>query len=125
MKRQPSARLVSWIGAQSESDLFISVLTLGEIEKGIAKLPDGRKKSDYARWLYDALPTRFEGRVLPIDTPVALLWGNIQGEKEKRGIKLPVIDSLLAACAMAHSMTIVSRNAQDFARCGAEVLNPW
>ncbi len=105
--------------------MYLSVLTLGEIRKGIAVLPAGPKRRNLERWLAHVLIERFDGRILPVDAGVADVWGRMQGATETKGRPLPTLDSLLAATALANGLTLVTRNSADFAGTGAEVLNPW
>lgn len=125
VRPQPDAGVVDWVELQDEESLCISVLTLGELHKGVAKLPDSRKRRRLARWLETDLRKRFEGRILPVGEEVAAIWGGIQGRAEARGETLPVVDSLLAATALTHDLSIVTRNTSDIERSGAQVLNPW
>ena len=111
--------------AQDENRLFLSVLTLGELEKGIAKLADSRRKVSLRKWVRSDLATRFEARLLTLDRHVAERWGQLVGASERKGRPLQVIDSLISATAIAHGLTVVSRNAADFERCGAPCQNPW
>src|SRR5262245_9460387 len=124
-KRRPEKKVLDWIESVEETFLHLSVLTLGELQKGIAKLGDRRKREQLQDWVELELAGRFEGRVLPIDERIANLWGRICGEAEKRGERLPVIDSLLGATALVHGLTVASRNAADISRTGAQVFNPW
>lgn len=98
---------------------------MGELEERIAKLPESPRKADLQEWLEHDLAERFSGRILPVDAAVAVAWGKIQGEAERGGAKLPVIDSLLTATAEIHRLTLATRNIADFDRCGATVFNPW
>lgn len=125
VKDKPDVGVLEWIEQQDEQALFLSVLTLGELQKGVSKLPDGRKKTQLLNWLDDDLQTRFTGRMLDVDATVATLWGRLQGEAERRGRRMPVIDSLLAATAHANKLAIVTRNGVDMAESGVEVINPW
>jgi len=125
VKEKPDLGVLEWIEQQDEQALFLSVLTLGELQKGVSKLPDGRKKTQLLHWLDDDLQTRFTGRMLDIDTSVATLWGKMQGEAEQRGRRMPVIDSLLAATAHANKLAVVTRNGADMAGSGVEIINPW
>ena len=125
VREKPDLGVLEWIEQQDEQALFLSVLTLGELQKGVSKLPDGRKKTQLLNWLDDDLQTRFTGRMLDIDATVATLWGKLQGEAERRGRRMPVIDSLLAATAHANKLAIVTRNGVDMAESGVEVINPW
>ncbi|MSN25366.1 MAG: PIN domain-containing protein [Geobacter sp.] len=125
VKKIPSPGVVDWLDEQDEQTLFLSVLNLGELQKGISKLPDGAKKDELQAWVGLDLVERFAGRILDIDLETALCWGRIQGEAEREGIKLPVMDSLISATAAAHGLIVVTRNVRDIERCGVRVCNPW
>lgn len=125
VKTRPDPRVVHWIDSIEEGKLFLSVLTLGELEKGIAKLQDLTRKAVLREWLEHDLAERFTGRILPIDRTVAIAWGKMQGAAERNGSKLPVIDSMLAASADIHGLTLATRNIADFERCEVRVFNPW
>jgi predicted nucleic acid-binding protein len=125
VKPRPSEGVLRWIDNADEQKLFLSVLTLGELEKGIAKLPESPRKTGLREWLEHDLAERFAGRILPVDAAVAVAWGRIQGDGGRAGVKLPVIDALLSATADIHRLTIVTRNVTDLERCGATVFNPW
>jgi len=124
-KRRPNDQVVAWLDSLEETLIHLSVLTLGEFHKGIAKLNDSRKRQRLQSWVDDELAGRFRGRVLSIDERVANLWGKISGEAEKKGKRLPVIDGLIGATALVHGLTVASRNTADIARTGARVFNPW
>jgi predicted nucleic acid-binding protein len=111
--------------AADEDLLYLSVLTLGEIRKGIASLPQGTRRTQLETWLEVDLRPRFAGRILPVDEPIADRWGLLAAEAKRKGIDLSAIDGLLAATALHHNLTIVSRNVSDFANTQAPVLNPW
>ena len=120
-KRQPAASVADWIAATPPERLHVSVLTLGEIEQGIARVRgrgDPHQASALERWLRD-VETGFEDRVLPVTLPVAAAWGRQQYAQ------LPVIDALIAATARVHGMTVVTRNVKDFELAGVQVLNPF
>ena len=125
IKPNPSAKVVEWLSAQNEDHLFISVLTIGEILKGIGKLPKSRKKTQLQAWVDHDLRTRFKRKTLPIDEEAAETWGTISAEAEEKGKKLPVIDGLLAATALSNGLTIITRNTKDIEASGAQCLNPW
>ncbi|HXV19912.1 MAG TPA: type II toxin-antitoxin system VapC family toxin [Desulfuromonadales bacterium] len=125
VKPRPNENVVRWVDSVDERKLFLSVLTVGELEKGITKLQESQRKADLQEWLEHDLAERFAGRILPVDAAVAVAWGRIQGEAERVGAKLPVIDSLLTATAEIHRLTLATRNVADFDRCGATVFNPW
>jgi toxin FitB len=111
--------------ATDESLLYLSVLTVGEIRKGMAGLPQGKRRTQLETWLDVDLPVRFAKRILAIDGGVADRWGWITAQAKSRGKTLPVIDSLLAATALHHNLTVVSRNMSDFVETQVPVLNPW
>ena len=125
VKKEPNPAVVSWLDEQDEQKLFLSVLNLGELQKGISKLPDGIKKDELQAWVALDLVERFTGRILEIDMETALCWGRLQGEAEQAGEKLPVMDSLIAATAVAHGLIVVTRNVRDVERCKVRVCNPW
>lgn len=125
VRPEPNKHLLQWFSEQDEDGLFLSVLTIGELERGIEKLAASRKRTKLAKWVREDLARRFDGRVLSIDMPVARRWGVISGASERKGKPLPVIDSLIAATAIVHDLTVVSRNVPDFERCGVECLSPW
>jgi predicted nucleic acid-binding protein len=105
--------------------MYLSVLTLGEIQKGISKLPESPRKASLQDWLNTDLCNRFEGRILAVDPEVALCWGAIQGEAEANGRAIPVIDGLIGATAIANQCAVVTRNVADIDRTGARIVNPW
>lgn len=124
-KPEPDAGVVAWIADVDEARLYISVLSFGEIQKGIAKLENGRRKDALQHWLEHDLLLRFEGRTLPLDLDMALEWGLLSAANEHRGIPAPVVDALLAVTAITHNLTLVTRNDKDFAAFPVKVLNPW
>lgn len=125
VKPKPSAAVVRWLEERDEQTLFLSVLTMGELHKGIGKLPESAKREALQAWVNHDLVQRFEGRILEIDMEIAVVWGGMQGTAERNGVKLPVMDSLIAATAEVHNLSVVTRNAKDMERCGANVCNPW
>ena len=113
------------MNAADEEFLFLSVLTLGEVRKGITILPDPTSKVRLETWLSGGLIARFDGRILGIDQAVAERWGQISGSLALRGTPLSVIDGLLAATALRHNLTLVTRNKRDVEFTGAAVFDPW
>jgi toxin FitB len=122
---KPEPRVMAWIEAAEETLLYLSVLTLGEIRKGLAALPQGKRRSRLETWLEVDLRARFSGRILPIDAAVADRWGLLAANAKSTGKPLSAIDGLLAATAIDHNLTIVSRNISDFASTQVPVVNPW
>jgi predicted nucleic acid-binding protein len=125
VKPAPNPGVLDWLDAQPEERIFLSVVTLGEIQAGISKLVDSRRKLALMSWLENELLPRFAHRLLPVSPDVALLWGKKRGDAAVSGATLPLADSLIAATAMSHGMTVVTRNTSDLQRCGALTLNPW
>jgi toxin FitB len=125
VRSKPEPRVLEWMEAADESLRYLSVLTLGEIRKGMAGLPQGKRRTHLETWLELDLQARFSGRILPIDTAIADRWGLLAAEAKRKGRTLSAIDGLLAATAVHHNLTIVSRNVSDFAHTHAAVLNPW
>ena len=125
VKPQPEPKVVDWVGDRDEYCLFLSVITIGELHKGIAKLPDGPRRARLESWVAVDLKARFGERILPVDTRVAATWGVILGEAEAQGSPLPVVDALIGATASVHGCVVVTRNVADFERTGVEVENPW
>jgi predicted nucleic acid-binding protein len=125
VRSKPEPRVLEWMEAADESLLYLSVLTLGEIRKGVAGLPQSRRRSHLEAWLELDLHARFSGRILSIDAPIADRWGLLAAEAKRKGKPLPAVDGLLAATAIHHNLTIVSRNISDFASTQVSLLNPW
>jgi len=125
VKPSPNEGLLRWFSEQDEDRLFLSVLTIGELERGIEMLATSRKKASLGKWVREDLARRFEGRLLIIDLRISQRWGAIVGASGRKGRPLPVIDSLISATAFVHGLTVVSRNVLDFERCGIECVNPW
>src|SRR4051794_9801165 len=125
VRSKPEPRVLEWTEAADESLLYLSVLTLGEIRKGVAALPQGKRRSQLEGWLELDLQARFSGRILSIDSAIADRWGMLSADAKRRGRPLSVIDGLLAATALHHNLTIVSRNVVDFEGTQTAVLNPW
>jgi predicted nucleic acid-binding protein len=123
--KNPEPRVVEWMEAADEGLLYLSVLTLGEIRKGAALLAQDKRRTQLETWLEIDLQARFAGRILPINSAIADRWGWIAAEAKRKGMTLPIIDGLLAATALHHNLTIVSRNVKDFVNTQVPVLNPW
>lgn len=121
---RPDPGVLAWFDGQDAAALHLSVLSVGEIEKGIAVLPRGRKRSTLTGWLA-TLRAAYADRILPIDDAVAAIWGRTAARVERGGRTLGVVDGLLAATAVRHGFTLVTRNVADFEGTGAAVLNVW
>jgi predicted nucleic acid-binding protein len=125
VRSRPEPRVLAWMDAADESLLYLSVLTMGEIRKGVAGLPQSKRRTHLETWLELELQARFSGRILPVDTAIADRWGLLSAEAKRSGVPLSAIDGLLAATAIHHNLTLVSRNVSDFANTHAPILNPW
>ena len=121
-KRQPHPGVVAWFEQRDPASLFLSVLTLGELRKGIDMMPSDPRKAALLDWLEIELTGFFAGRMLAVDAHVADAWGRFCAAA---GRPVPAIDSLLAATALAHGLTLVTRNLVDFQHAGLQVINPW
>jgi tRNA(fMet)-specific endonuclease VapC len=125
VSKNPNPRVIQWIDSIDEERLYLSVITIGEIKKGIEKLPSSKRKNKLKMWLEDELLVRFTGRLLPIDTKVVLAWGKLIASLEKQGYPMPAIDSLIAATALSGELDLVTRNDSDFLYSGVTLVNPW
>ena len=121
----PAPQVLRWMVAQVPARLFLSVITLGELTKGVARLDAGRRRDRLARWLAEDLPAQFEGRLLPFDQAMAIRWGEMMADAERRGRPRPAIDLQIAATAGHLGLVLVTRNITDFEGLGLEIFNPW
>jgi predicted nucleic acid-binding protein len=123
---KPDRKVEKWVNSQPEHTLFLSILTIAEYQKGIEHLSPGDKLRPRLQQAVVALETRFSGRILSVSDQIALRWGSISGEvKRLTGHPPSVIDTMLAATAIEHSLYLATRNVADVARSGAEIFNPW
>ena len=123
--RQANPKVVSLIDSLDEQSTAISAITVGELHRGIERLAPSARKRQLQKWLSVDLAERFAGRVLPIDEPVARRWGRLLAMCEARGRVLPLMDSWVAAVALEHGLTLVTRNVRDFDGTGVPLVNPW
>lgn len=122
---EPDPRVLEWLDRLDEDRAFISVVTLAEIRRGVAVMAHGRRRDALANWLAGDLINRFAGRILIVDEKTAFAWGDLMAEAKRRGAGLASMDGLIAATAIAHGLTLVTRNAQDFRSFDVELLDPW
>lgn len=125
IKRKPNENVVRWVQAQDESNLYLSILSFGEIQKGIAKQSDSQRQKLLKLWLEEDLKKRFENRIIPIDLKVVTNWGAIQGRAEAVGKTMPSLDSLIAVSGLTYNCIIATRNTADMAHSTAMLFNPW
>ena len=124
ISRNPNPAVSGWLDGMDEEDLFISSLTVGEIRKGIVKMPDCKRKTVLTGWL-DQLKASYAGRIVYVSTEVADEWGKRIALAEMRGLKKPSVDSLIAVSAVSEGLTLATRNVRDMANLGAVIFNPW
>jgi predicted nucleic acid-binding protein len=125
IKPKPEPNVTTWIDGTDEELLFLSALTLGEIRKGVVLLPRSARRTALEAWLTKELPLRFSDRILSIDQEVADRWGHLSGLATAKGVHVGVIDGLLAATAIQHNLTLVTRDTRDVAATGVTLFNPW
>ena len=125
VRPRPEPKVTSWIDAIGEEALYLSVLTLGEIRKGIASLPASPRSNVLESWLNSDLPIRFASRILGIDAAIADRWGRLSAKTASVRKSLPVVDGLLAATALHHNLVLVTRNTTDIEVTGVPFFNPW
>jgi tRNA(fMet)-specific endonuclease VapC len=125
VSKKPNPEVVDWLDAQDDDDICLSVITIGEIVKGIEKLPKSKRKQELYDWLGNDLLARFQGKILQIDVDVVVEWGTLTAKMELAGRPMPAIDSLIAATALVNRCALATRNVSDFERSGVEMINPW
>jgi predicted nucleic acid-binding protein len=121
----PDLKVLGWLDAVDEDRVFISVASIAELRRGIALMDDGRRRASLAAWLANDLPTRFAGRILPIDHAVAEHWGGLMAQSRRSGVALSVMDGFFAATALATRLTLVTRNVKDFTPFDVPLFSPW
>jgi toxin FitB len=125
VKLRSDSGVVDWMTEVDEDRVFISVISLAELRRGIERMPDGNRRSRLDEWLREELPQRFEKRVLLVDHAVAEAWGRIVARCEMAGRPISTMDGFIAATAEVHDMALVTRNVSDFEFSVKEVVNPW
>jgi len=124
VKSTPNDAVLAWFDARAENDLFVAAMTLAELRRGVAKLPTSRRKSALSLWL-DQLQASFSHRILPFTVDTASYWGEMCARLEAVGQPMAAFDSIIAATAVEHGLTLVTRNVQDFAAAPLMLMNPW
>lgn len=125
ISKRPDKKVVEWLDRLEPNTIYLSVITIGEIRKGIEKLPLSKRRDRVKEWLEGDLLLRFQGRILEITTEVMLIWGELTGRLEKEGRPITAIDSLVAAIALHGNYRLVTRNEHDFQHTGVMMINPW
>jgi tRNA(fMet)-specific endonuclease VapC len=122
---QPNENVLGWFQAQDEKTLFLSIITIGEIEKGIYQLPASKKRTLLETWLFDDLVPNFHGRILDINRRMMTTWAKMIADLKTKGIIRPSFDSLIEAAALHHQLILVTRNVKNFQNSQVTILNPW
>jgi len=125
IKKNPDPNVLRWISDEEEAALYLSVLTFGEIHKGIEKLPRSKKKEQLHKWVNSDLRERFKNRIINLDMAVATKWGEIQGQAELAGRPMSLIDGLISATGIFYDLIVVTRNTKDMEQSGVSLVNPW
>jgi toxin FitB len=125
VKPQPDAKVLHWLQTNSPSRFYISALSIGELEQGIVRSPSPKRAKELRAWLETSLKPSFRNRILGLDETVMTTWGRITGEALNKGRPASLFDSLLAATALTHQFTLVTRNAKDVSMFNVSVFNPW
>lgn len=125
VKKDPNPNVVKWFSENDELSMYLSVITFGELRKGVQKLPNSKKRAALNSWINDDLQFRFKNRILNIGLEEVNKWGEILAEAEKTGEPIPAIDALIAASALVHDLHVVTRNVSDMEASGVEIINPW
>jgi predicted nucleic acid-binding protein len=124
-RRQREEKVIHWMESVDEEKLFISVITIGEIQHGIERLPESHRKTELLVWMNNGLVKRFEQRIIPLDMLAMFLWGSLTGRMESTGQSMAVMDSMIVTTALQNNLIIATRNVTDFLPCGVQVINPW
>lgn len=125
ISKNPNQKVADYILTLNENNLFLSVITIGEIKSGIEKLDDGKKKEKLLSWLEHELLIRFENRIVSISIDVMLKWGTLNQKLKSLGTPLPIMDSLIGATCEAENMVLITRNEKDFKNIDIEIINPF
>jgi predicted nucleic acid-binding protein len=125
VKPKPERKVVDWLNTVDPESVFLSAVTIGEIQFGISNRPPSNRRTELEVWLNEALPQQFRGRVLALDAATFVTWGKMTAQQKRKGETQSVMDSLITATALEHKMVLVTRNVADFKASGLSVLNPW
>ena len=121
----PNSDMMTWLQEHQQDNLFLSVITIGEIQQGIERLPISKKRTRLTNWLHNTLLVIYADFILPLDTPTMLQWGAMTAQLIKKGRKMPVMDALIAATTVTHDLTLVTRNISDYQYTNIPLINPW
>jgi toxin FitB len=124
-RERPDARVVAFLQNVDKEAVFLSVMTIGEICRGIAALPISQRRASLQNWLEIDVRSWFAGRIFPVTEAIAERWGHLSAVAKQQGLSLAVVDGVIAATALHHDLTLVTRNVKDFAGLGMDISNPW
>ncbi len=125
VKPQPEPKVIDWLNRTDPEQVFLSAVTIGEIQFGINNRPPSNRRTELEIWLNESLFHQFANRILPLDSDVFLIWGQMTAQQRQQGTPMAVMDSLIAAVALRHRIILVTRNVSDFSTTGLSLLNPW
>ena len=126
LRSRPEANVIAWVKRQVNETLFVSVVTLGELRRGVTLLAEqSSRRAELERMIHEKVPSWFQDRILPITRMIAERWGVLDGERQLAGRPLNIADGMIAATALEHDLSIVTRNVKDFEQLGITIINPW
>ena len=125
VRPRPRQSVLDWIEARSPPDLFVAAQTIGELVRGARKVREQDRRERFERWIEQDLVRQFEGRILPLDGSAAVIWGRLMGDGDRAGFRPAAADAQIAAVAIQHGLTVVTRNVKDFVRFDVKLLDPW
>ncbi|MBI5823970.1 MAG: type II toxin-antitoxin system VapC family toxin [Chloroflexi bacterium] len=125
LSKKPDSKVLGFVDALDPDDVYLSVITIGELFKGIEKLPNSRRKNELREWFNDELLVRYDGKIFSLDTQTLMTWGTLIARLESGGYTMPAVDSLIAATAITYELVLITRNVGDFEKSGIEIINPW
>jgi tRNA(fMet)-specific endonuclease VapC len=125
LRPRPNANVSAWLNRQAQDSQFLSVVSVGELRRGFTLMSPGKQRTRLEQWMEQYLLPLFAGRILPVTQSIADHWGVLDAQCQLRGRPLNTADGMIAATALQHGLTLVTRNVRDFADLGVTVLNPW
>lgn len=124
-RKKPEPKVIRWMDSIDHDAIFTSAITIGEIQRGIERLPESPRKDELLQWIYNGLVERLKDHIIPLDTTTLTIWGSLTAWRDGDGKPLGVLESLIAASALRNNMTIATRYTDVYHRTGVPVVNPW